>query len=155
MEWVIVISLILFGLGLIIVELIFIPGTTVVGILGFIFSTVGVYQAFDKFGNSIGWYVLAATAVISIITIIFSFRTNAWEKLALNRNLEGRLYENRSEGLQVGDVGVALSSLKPIGNGLFEDKEYEVSTLGEYADTQVKIEIIKIESNKIFVKPII
>ncbi|MFT6941450.1 MAG: membrane-bound ClpP family serine protease, partial [Cyclobacteriaceae bacterium] len=52
MDWIIVISLIVFGLGLIIVEVIFVPGTTVVGIAGLIIGTYGVYEAYSSFGTT-------------------------------------------------------------------------------------------------------
>ena len=53
-SWLTVLTLLVVGLVLVIIELIFIPGTTVVGILGFIFSLVGVYLGFSYFGNQTG-----------------------------------------------------------------------------------------------------
>lgn len=155
MAWVLVVSLIVFGIGLIVMETIFVPGTTVVGVLGFIFTVVGVYQSFDKFGSGTGWYVFSVTGVLLVAAILFSFRSGSWEKFALNDQMKGRLFEGESEALTLGDEGIAVSALKPIGSGIFDDKEYEISTLGEYVDSGVRIEIVKLETNKIFVKPII
>jgi membrane-bound ClpP family serine protease len=53
-EWITVISLILFGLTLIVAEIIFVPGTTLVGVLGFIFLIIGIGLSFHYFGKDIG-----------------------------------------------------------------------------------------------------
>ena len=44
-EWMTVISLILFGLALLVAEIIFVPGTTLVGLFGFVFLVVEIGRA--------------------------------------------------------------------------------------------------------------
>jgi membrane-bound ClpP family serine protease len=60
---VIIAALILAGFALIIAEVVFIPGTTVVGLLGAIFMIVGSYSPISYFGNEVGFYVLLGTGV--------------------------------------------------------------------------------------------
>ncbi len=68
--WIIIISLLAIGLGLIIVELVFIPGTTVVGLLGLIFSIVGIVISYSHFGNDIGFYILLGTLITTLVGFI-------------------------------------------------------------------------------------
>ena len=54
----------------------------------------------------------------------------------------------------MGDVGVALSTLRPIGKGEFENEVLEVRSLGELVPTDSKIRVIKVNKREIFVEPI-
>ncbi|MCB0506453.1 MAG: hypothetical protein KDC58_13265, partial [Cyclobacteriaceae bacterium] len=67
MEWVIIISLIVVGLALIVLEIVFVPGTTVVGALGLISMVGGVFYSFKAFGNPIGWGVASGAFIVSAI----------------------------------------------------------------------------------------
>ena len=153
-DWIIIILLIVFGIGLIIAEVIFIPGTTVVGILGALFIGYGVYSSFTTFGSNIGWGVLVGSSVLTLLTVVYSLRSGAWEKVSLKERITGRVNEHINIPMNVGDVGLALSVLKPIGKAEFDDCTYEVKTLGEYVEEGNKVKVIKIETNNIIVEPI-
>ena len=71
--WIIVISLLLIGLTLIIVELVFIPGTTVVGLLGLIFAIVGIVISYSHFGNDVGFYILLASLASTLAALFYGF----------------------------------------------------------------------------------
>ena len=83
MEWMTVVSLIVVGLILLIAELIFIPGTTIVGVLGLLFMIAGVYFGFNYFSSNIGMYVLGGTLVTTAITMYYGFKSKAWERFSL------------------------------------------------------------------------
>ncbi len=154
MEWIIVIGLILFGLGLLIIEILFVPGTTIVGIFGFVFEVGGVYLAYDYFGATTGNTILVATFLVSIAIIVVTFKAGLWQKLSLKEENTGKVNEGALDQLAVGDEGITISSLKPIGKALFNDKEFEVRTDGEFLYNNVKIVIKSIKENKIIVEPI-
>ena len=73
MEWLIVIALIAFGLALIIAEIIFVPGTTLVGVLGFGFLILGTGLSFRYFGSETGWVTVGCTAVAAGVVLYYSF----------------------------------------------------------------------------------
>ena len=152
--WLVIIGLILFGLGLIIIEVIFVPGTTIVGIFGIILAGVGVYFSFTNFGNNTGTLVLVATAAVALIALAISFRTGVWKKFALKDQISSKFNEHIEITMQEGDEGVALSSLKPIGKAEINDRTFEVKTNGNYVDAGEKVKVIKIDKNKIIVEPI-
>lgn len=154
MEWIIVIGLILFGLGLLILEILFVPGTTVVGIAGFLFEVGGIYLSYDYFGTFTGNIILVVTFLVSIAIIIVTFKAGLWQKLSLKEENTGKVNEGSLKELNVGDEGITLSSLKPIGKALFHDNEFEVRTDGEFLYNNVKVVIKKIQENKIIVEPI-
>ena len=152
--WLAIIGLILFGLGLIIIEVIFVPGTTIVGILGIILAGVGVYLSFTNFGNNVGILVLVATGIVALVALVTSFRTGVWKKFALKDQISSKFNEHIEIATREGDEGVALSSLKPIGKAEINEKVFEVKTNGYYVDAGEKVKVIKIDKNKIIVEPI-
>ncbi|MEO1051236.1 MAG: NfeD family protein [Bacteroidota bacterium] len=153
MEWITVAALIIIGLLLIVVEIIFVPGTTFVGILGFILAALGVYFTFDYYGSATGVYVMGGTLFVFAICLYYGFKSNAWERFSLKTKMEGKFNEGRRDNLKVGDEGQALSALRPIGKAEFDGVEYEVSSLGDYIEAESQIKIIKIDINNIFVEP--
>jgi membrane-bound ClpP family serine protease len=154
MEWITVASLIGIGLILIIIEVIFIPGTTFVGIAGFIFLIVGVAFSFNYFGREVGWLVFGGSAVLSGGLFYLAFRTNAWSRFALKLTMDSKVNEGDLDTFMVGQEGVTKSTLRPVGKAEINNKIVEVTTLGDYADSGTKVRIIKVLTNQIIVEPI-
>ena len=153
MEWTIVISLAVTGLLLLLVEILFIPGTTIVGIIGFITLGIGVGLSFKYFGKEVGWITLGTTGVGAGLALYISFRSNLWSRFALKSSITSKVNEDPT-GIIVGDEGITLSALRPIGKAEIGKKTYEVKTLGQYVETGQRIRIIQINTNQIFVEPI-
>jgi membrane-bound ClpP family serine protease len=154
MEWITVIGLILFGIGLLIIEVIFIPGTTIVGIAGFICSGFGVYLGYDYFGSATGTTILIVSSSFLLVVMIYAFKSRAWERFSLKDENTGRFNDDFKVTLSVGDQGQTISSLKPSGKALFNEKELEVRSNGGFINENQQIKIIRIEPNKIIVEPI-
>jgi len=152
MEWLTISALILIGIGLIIIEIIFVPGTTIVGILGFLMGGYGIYLGYDYFGNTTGHIVLSSSVALAFICIFYSFKSGAWKKFANKSAIKSKVNEGLTIDLKEGDLGQSTSSLKPVGKGIFNDKEYEVTSRGNFITEKQPIKIIKIEKNKIFVE---
>jgi membrane-bound ClpP family serine protease len=152
-EWLTVIGLISLGAVLVMVEIILIPGTTLVGIAGMLFNLVGIYFGFEYFGATTGAVILVVALVANLVLVVYSFRMKAWERFSLKSIVEGKVNEGLHASLQVGQKGKALSALRPVGKAEFEGKTYEVRTIGAYADRGVELEIIKLEPDRIIVEP--
>ena len=155
MEWLTVISLIVIGIVLIIVEIIFVPGTTVVGIIGGILAAIGVVLSFSYFGDTIGWITLGSTALLSGIMFYWSLRSRAWERFSLKSTIEGRVNEVDTKSLRVGEEGTAISALRPMGKAELGGKFLEVTSLGSYIETGTRIKVVRVSSNQIVVEPVI
>ncbi|MEM6831414.1 MAG: NfeD family protein [Bacteroidota bacterium] len=154
MEWLTVIGFIIFGTFLIVAEVIFVPGTTIVGVLGFIFGGYAVYLGYDYFGTATGSWILLGSLIVNVIALIIAFKGKSWERFSLKNTMKGTFNEDFKIDLIIGEKGQSISSLKPVGKALFKDQEIEVRSNGGYIDENVDIEIIRIESKKIFVQPV-
>lgn len=151
--WIVIISLLLIGLILLIVEVVFIPGTTVVGILGVGFSIVGIMAGYNQFGEGTGFYILMSTLVITAVALFFSFRSNMWNKFSLQSTITSKFNEGKNSVLSIGDIGITTSTLKPSGKAEFKDELFEVRTTGNYLDPQTKVRIVSVNIQQIIVEP--
>jgi membrane-bound ClpP family serine protease len=151
--WIIIVALILIGLGLMVVELILIPGTSVVGFLGLIFSIAGIVTCYRHFGVVYGHYALGSTLAVSGVFLVYAFRTGAWNRFSLKSSIDSKVNEGMNDALQVGETGMAISALRPYGKGEFNNRQYEVKTAGDYVETGTAITIKQVSSNLIIVEP--
>ena len=154
MEWLIVIGFIVIGVALAIVEILFIPGTTVFGILGIASYITGIVLAYSYFPSSTAHLFFIGSFVFSIGAVGLSFRGRSWEKFSLKNSNTGKFNQGQTSELSVGQEGLAASNLRPIGKGEFENRIYEVTAFGGYIDTGKRIRILKVENRKITVEEI-
>ena len=153
-DWISVILLIICGIALIIIELIFVPGTTVLGILGLLALVGGVFISFTIFGRETGIWILVGTSVFSISALVYSLRAGTWQKFALKSTMNSKVNENEKSELRVGMEGKSISDLRPMGTAEFLDKLFEVQTNGNYLEAGTTIEIVNLSDYKIIVKSI-
>ncbi|UXE64994.1 MAG: NfeD family protein [Chryseotalea sp. WA131a] len=153
-EWTTIISLLVFGLLLVVVEVVFVPGTTIVGVVGFCFLIAGVGLSFKYFGGEIGWVTFGCTSVACGGLLYFSFTTNVWKRFSLKSSINSKVNEGELDQLTVGMEGKALSALRPMGKAELNNQIVEVKTSGDYLDSGSRIRIVKIVSNQIIIEPI-
>ncbi len=152
MAWAILILIIAIGLGLIIVEIIFVPGTTIVGILGLLCVFAGLAYGFSTFGAPMGWGITGVTVLITTIAIVISLKSGVWKRFALNNTMESKVNEHLPIDIKPGEEGITLSALRPIGNAEFGNEKMEVTTLGELVDSGSKVKVTHIEGRVIYVE---
>ena len=154
LDWVTVILLIGIGLILIIVELIFVPGTTIIGVLGFALAAIGIWIGYAALGTPTGHIILALAVLATSIAVFYSFRNDAWSRFSLKGSISGRVNDDQQHTLLVGDTGKSVSALRPQGTALFQNKHFEVQTQGEWVAPNTAIRIITLTTNKIIVEEI-
>ena len=152
MDILIISSLLIIGLILLMVEMLFIPGTTIVGFLGFLVSIAGVVFAFLKFDYNTALWITAGAAVVNLGAVWYGFSSGVWNKFSLKSSMQGGAFDGRTAGLQVGMKGKAISDIKPFGKGIFGDIMYEVKSEEGFIEVGKNVEIVKIDQNKILVK---
>jgi membrane-bound ClpP family serine protease len=146
-----IISLIVLGLILILLELFVTPGF-VTGLLGAIAWTYALYKIYAELGTTSGHLALGGLLLLLIACVIIAVKTGFWNKVSLHENIDGKV--NEVPEVKIGDSGYTLSALRPSGKMAVNNMNIEVSTMGELIETGTQVEIIKIENNKITVKKI-
>jgi membrane-bound ClpP family serine protease len=151
MEILVLSTLLVIGLILLLVEILFIPGTTVVGIFGFLVSLAGLAFAFLNFDYSIAIGITGVTLVINFAAVWYGFSSGIWKKFSLKSTQSGGAFDGRTDGLEVGMKGLAVSDIKPYGKASFNEIWVEVKSESGFIEVNTPVTITKIENNKISV----
>ncbi len=150
----VILFLLFLSVFLMIVEFFFIPGTTIFGIVGFVGCGISLYFAFQE-SMSFGYLTIILSVIMFIIFFMIGKRMMKKSKLNLVSTVTGKVNTQYDGIINVGDRGVTKTVLKPNGKALIEGKKIKVFSLGDYIEKDVEIEVVKIQENKIYIKPIL
>jgi membrane-bound ClpP family serine protease len=148
-----IIVLVLLGLALLVAEVIFIPGTTLVGLLGIAFAGLGVFLGFSAYGAGVGLWLLIGTSVVAIASVLLSIRNKSWKNFSLDKSIDSRVNED-DVMVQVGARGVTVSNLRPSGNAEFNGVVFEVRSHGQHLEVGTPVRVSRVEDRTIFVEPL-
>jgi membrane-bound ClpP family serine protease len=148
-----IITLILLGLVLIFAEILLIPGIGVAGILGLLSIGGSCFYAFHQMGTTIGVIVTVADAALLVALTIWVLRAKTWKKLTLETTVDGKAVA-ADEAILVGERGVTVTRLAPMGMVRFGGESVEVKALEGMIDPGVDVEVVMIEDKKIYVQPV-
>jgi membrane-bound ClpP family serine protease len=152
MDWISIALLLLFGLLFLIAEVLFIPGTTVVGLVGFALLAAGIWFGYRDLGTSAGHVTLATALVLAGIILYIGLRPKNMARLALTDVNDGHVRDARLPDVQPGATGRAISALRPSGTVLFDEHRREVVTRGEFVPVGTEVRVLRIEQNRIVVE---
>jgi membrane-bound ClpP family serine protease len=150
-----IILLILLGILLFLVEFFLIPGVTIAGIGGAILMGVAIFMAYRTHGSTVGNYILLTSLLLTVITLAFALRAKTWKRLMLSRNIEGKVEVGLEEQkIKVGDKGKSITRLNPVGKVMINDITVEAKSIKGFVDQNTKIEVVKVLTTQVIVKPI-
>lgn len=147
-----IISLIIIGLLLLFAEILLIPGVGFAGILGLVSLGGSCFYAFNQMGGTVGAIVTAVNVALVVGLSIYVLRAKTWKRLSLDTNIDSKAVADT--GLAVGDRGVTVSRLAPMGSVRFDTELVEVKALEGFVDPEVEVEVVLMEDGKIYVKPV-
>lgn len=150
MSWVLIITLILLGFLLFLVEILLIPGTSVAGIIALVSMVIGIVGAFG-ISTSAGLITLFISLALGGGLIYFALKSKTWKKFALDAAVDGRVNLLDENKLKVGDQGITVSRIAPMGKAEFHGEFFEVVSDAGLIDEQKKVVVKKIDGNKIWV----
>ena len=149
-----VIFLVLLGLFFLVAELVFLPGAALGVILSLASYAAATYFAFVRIGMVGGFITLGIIIVLSLIATIISLRAKTWQRFALKNKVEGQSMQTPAEEVKIGDCGVTISRLSPMGKVLIGGKVYEAKSAEAYIDQRTEVTVIGFENFTIIVKSI-
>jgi membrane-bound ClpP family serine protease len=148
----VVLAIILLGILLIFLEVILIPGISVAGIAGSVFMFGGIIAAFYYHGMLVGVLslIVSGMAIGSAWFILLKTGASSW--MANHKILEGKGIESKLDQVKVGDTGITVSRLNPIGKAEINGKLVEVTCQSGFAEQDTQISVIETRTNSILVK---
>lgn len=144
--------LVLLGVFFLVVELVLLPGVTVGTILSLVSYAVAVYMAFERFGLTGGAVTLAVVVVISLVAVVLSLRAKTWRRFSLRQKIESSSMETPSDTVSVGQCGIAVSRLSPMGKVNIDGRVYEAKSIDSYIDQRSRVEVTGFENFTVVVK---
>ena len=151
-----IIFLIILGLLLFIVEFMLIPGVTIAGIGGAACLVTAVVFSFASYGTLTGFVVLGLTVLVMVVLTVLMLKAGTWKKFALKASIDSKVDTvGAGEGkVKAGDKGVTVTRLAPGGKVLVNGEYFEAKAIDILVDPKQDIEVVRIEDNKLIVKPI-
>lgn len=150
----IVIALLLLGILLLLLEIVFVPGTTIVGVGGVVLMAIGIYLAYGLGGN-VGHITLLSSLALILLALGVMLKARTWEKLALKDAITSRSPANvRDVVLSEGDRGITVGRLNPVGKATFGDHIVEVYTIGDLIGPETEVEVVKVQGDRVQVRAV-
>ncbi len=154
MNFLVILFLIILGIILLLIEFTILPGITIAGIGGFLLFVYSVYLAFTSYGSLAGFLTLAFILILSPILVTMLFKGKAGKIMTLRTVVNGVANEINTEKVKVGDIGVTIGRLAPMGKIKVNDEIVEVRSTGTFVNPGEKVRIIQIEKSLITVEPL-
>jgi len=154
MNFLIIIFLIILGIVLLLIEVTILPGITVAGVGSFLVLVYSVYLAFTSYGTLVGFLTLAFVLIAAPLLVFKLFKGKAGKSMVLNTVLTGFANEIDPEKVKVGDIGVTIGRLAPMGKIKVNDEVVEVRSTGTFVNPGEKVRIISIEKSLVTVEPL-
>lgn len=171
-EWIDV-ALIVIGVGLLVVELMILPGFGIAGIAGIACILAGIYLSFTLDGFQIPQYswdyariqemFLSLVIALALTGLLLWFMwkvmkfTPGYSGLVLShaqQDTSGYVVQGEEEESAVGMEGVAATRLRPVGKGRFGDKTLQVVSHAEYLEEGTPIRVVTVDGNRYVVEKI-
>jgi len=141
----------LLGLFLIAIEIILVPGTTIVGILGAFISLLSIGLGFFYLPNLHAWLFTGSAVVISAALGFIGLRSKTWTRFEVKSAI-GSKAPSQLGSIQVGMTGITTSRCNPIGQAEISNELHEVYATGDYLEAGTNITVERIENKYIYIK---
>lgn len=151
MFWIVL--LIILGAIFLMAELVLLPGVSIGGILALACDAAAIYFAFVWSGSTIGWIVVGVILIVGLLVTILSLRSKTWQKLSLRQEITSSSMEMPQESnVKIGDRGVAITRLAPMGKVEIDGKTFEAKSISELVDEHSQVEVTGYENFNVIVK---
>lgn len=151
MDILIIVSLLIAGIILLLLEVFLFPGISLAGIGATACLIYANVHAFNELGTWPGVATLIVSIISSILVFVWFMRSKSLDKLALKKDINSSVKQPEVATIQPGDTGIALTRLAQIGNAQFGNRIVEVRTTGDFIDAKTAIVVERITDGIIIV----
>ena len=145
--------LLFLGLVFIFIEIFFVPGVGIAGIIGFCLLMIGIFVVGREFGVMAGALSFLGSAGLIVAFYFLFFRSPASKLMILKDQITSKSQETI---LQPGMEGVTQTSLYPVGKARFEiegqEKLFDVSSESGFVDRNQPIVVTEVSKFKVRVR---
>ncbi|MFT5750410.1 MAG: membrane-bound ClpP family serine protease [Ancylomarina sp.] len=150
----IIVLLLVLGIVLILLEFFVLPGITVSGIAGIVMMLGGIYLSYNTYGNTIGHLTVLGSVIFSLLALWLALKSGTWDRIMLKTEIDSKVEKIEENLIAIGDEGICLSRLAPMGQVRINNHIFEAKSTGAYVDEKTEVKVIKIVDKVIVVKPL-
>ena len=147
----IIVFIMVVAIALLLAEIFLLPGITIAGIAGALFAIGGIAYAYTV-SMTVGNITLGSSIVAFGGIFLWLMRSNSFHRVSLKTNIESTVESPRNMDLNVGDEGVTLSRLAPIGKARFHNITIEAKSTNEFIDENTPVVIIRVDGYNVIVE---
>jgi membrane-bound serine protease (ClpP class) len=155
MPWLYALGLLILGFFLIILDVFITPGLDLLGIVGLVAVLAGVVYAYVELGMAAAALVALVGVAGTALLVRLVVRRRLWKGLVLDSaTARDEGYHASPDGLQelVGQVGVALTPLRPSGRARIGERLVDVVTKGDYIDPDSQVQVLEVQGGRVVVQ---
>lgn len=144
--------LVLMSVIFLVLEIFLFPGVSICGVVSVAFGGAAVWYAFSFIGMTAGLITVLIWVVVLVLGIWTFVKSKALDKMSLNTELKETQSLYEIDRVQVGQQGIAVSRLAPMGKVRIDNREYEAKSEDGFIDQRTEVEVVSIEDNHLIVK---
>ena len=153
-NWGYALALLVIGFLLMRIEVFVIPGLNIFGLIGFLSAVAGVYFAYAKMGLGAAFIVAAVGLSGTVVLLRTVLKMRGWRRLVLSSatSREGG-YNSALPGRDelLGQLGTALTPLRPAGRAQLGERAVDVVTEGGFVERGTAVEVVRVAGNRVVV----
>ena len=152
MDIIIVIALLVLAIAFLLIELFLIPGISIAGGAGIVLLAVAVWYAYTHIGPVAGNITLFGSVALTGFAVWLFVKSRALEKMSLKTNITGKVDKIDEEFIKVGDHGVTISRLAPMGKIRVNGLIMEAKTSDEFIDQNEQVVVLEVYNTNVLVE---
>ena len=155
LPWVYALGLLVLGFALVVVDVFVTPGLDLLGIVGVIAVLAGVVYAYLELGMLAAVVVALFGVAATVLLVRLLVRRRLWKRLVLDSaTARDEGYHASPDGLAelVGQVGVAVTPLRPSGRARFGERLADVVTEGDFIDPGRPVQVLEVQGVRVVVQ---
>ena len=152
MDILIVVGLLVLAIVFLLIELFLIPGLSIAGISSIVLAAISVWYAYSHVGIVAGNITLVGAFVFSGVAIWLFIKSRALEKMSLKTNVTGTVDKINEDQIRVGDKGMSVSRLAPMGKVKVNGVVVEAKTSDEFIDQGTQIVVVEVYQTNVLVE---
>ena len=145
------------GAALLLVETHFLPGHGLPALAGLILIFIGMFLALG--GTQAGGLVPATSALLTTLALVVAFflylpRSGVWKRLGqpMRQTASAGYVSGGDFTAYLGQVGVAVTLLRPSGTAEFDGVRLPVVTEGEFAAQGTAVQVVAVQGSRVVVR---
>jgi len=127
-----------------IIEIFFIPGFGVAGIVSIICALIDAALIYQCYG--LGWAVAAVATGVALLVIALRWvaKSKTFDRMALHTSIDSTAATQAQLSVKMGDFGKAVTRLALVGNAEIGGKIVEVKSSGEFINPGTPVRVVSV-----------